>query len=90
MTPTMSRQKDTKGMTLTPLLLVDAVAEAVEVFVEAAAEISEAEAVTEVTTLGVSEAVMILMDLQVECDAWRTIIEVMTMDNTEKVMDPHV
>lgn len=84
----MSRQKDIKEMILTPPLLEDE--EAVEDTVEVAAEISEAEAVTEETTLGVSEAVMILMDLQVECDAWRTIIEVMTMATTEKVMDPHV
>ena len=60
-----------------------------EASVEVVAEISEAGEATG-TTLGVSEAVMILMDLQVECDAWRTIIEVMTMEPTETVMDPHV
>ena len=89
----MSRQKDIKEMTLTPPLLEDgAQVEAAAGSVEVAAEISAAEvaAVTEETTLGVSEAVMILMDLQVECDAWRTIIEVMTMAEKEKVMDPHV
>lgn len=85
----MSRQKDIKEMILTPPLLEDEV-EAAAGSVEVAVEISAAEAVTEETTLGVSEAVMILMDLQVECDAWRTIIEVMTMAEKEKVMDPHV
>jgi hypothetical protein len=87
--PSYEPPKDIKEMILTPPLLEDEV-EAAAGSVEVAVEISAAEAVTEETTLGVSEAVMILMDHQVECDAWRTIIEVMTMAEKEKVMDPHV